>query len=154
MTSEIVAFRSAKVRLGCSSERSTTTKATFAERKATLALASLCLLLPLVSTHPAIAQADRAVVREYAQRQERAKALTERLISRLIDLHLQRMRDNGLTDLPLYEELSSMRDRVDEIAGRHMPRVQEMLAAAAVADDTQRKQLLIDAQREMQAILR
>ncbi|MCP4003671.1 MAG: hypothetical protein GY725_05700 [bacterium] len=35
-----------------------------------------------------------------------------------------------------------------------MPRVQEMLAAAAVADDTQRKQLLIDAQREMQAILR
>lgn len=114
----------------------------------------LSVSLPWMTARPARAQADRAVLREYTQRQQRAKQLAERLITRLLELQLQRMRDNGLTDLPLFKELSSMRGRIGKIAQGHMPRVQKTLAAAVLADGARRKQLLTAAQGEMQAILR
>ena len=83
-------------------------------------LASLCM------SHGAHAQTNRSVVLQYSQRQRQAKVLTERLLSQRIERQLQQMRDNGLTDIPLYEELSSMRERVGEIAEGNMSRVQEL----------------------------
>lgn len=115
----------------------------------------LCMCLLCVPTGMSLGQSTTSDVRELSQRQSRARALTESLITRSLDHQLQRMRDNGLTDLALYKDLTEMRGRVNNLARVYMARVQDLLAKAATAqNDSDRREFITSAQSEMQTILR
>ncbi len=123
--------------------------AKFAERTAIVVALLVC------AAAVACAQShSTAIVGQYHARQDLARGMTEQLLARIIDDQLQQMRDNHLTDMPLYEALVGMRGRIVTIAGVHMPEVLELLDKAATAGDDQRIELIRAAQGHMQSILK
>ncbi|MBI1374691.1 MAG: hypothetical protein GC159_18385 [Phycisphaera sp.] len=87
--------------------------------------------------------------------QERARQLTADLLSALLDAHIQQLSDNGLTDLPLYQDLLSMRSRLGELSGQMMPEVIDLLNAAdeAKGDEAKAQKAYADARGRMRQIL-
>lgn len=123
--------------------------AKFAERTAiVVALLACAAAVACAQSH------STAIVGQYRARQDLARGMTEQLLARIIDDQLQQMRDNQLTDMPMYEALVGMRGRIVTIAGVHMPEVLESLDKAATAGDDQRIELIRTAQGHMQSILK
>jgi len=90
---------------------------------------------------------------EYRVREDLARGMTERLLEELIDGQLQRIRDNNLTELPLYEELCGIRRRVADISSVQMAVVVETLGNAATASGDEQTQLFAKAREQMHSIL-
>ena len=102
---------------------------------AALTLASLCSAHLLAQQTPPAAPslADRLQIDRYKVNQQRARDLTTDLLSILVDRQMQQLEDNRLTDLPLYEDLKSMRGRMGQLAKSKMPDVIELLVNADIA---------------------
>ncbi len=128
------------------------TNAIFAERKPTIAVLIVLLTCTAGVVHAQTPSA--ALVGQFRSRQGLARGMTEQLLAEMIDGQLQQMRDNHLTDMPLYEALVDMRGRIVTISSVHMADVLDLLDKAATADDDERQKLIPDVQFRMQAILK
>ncbi|MEE3219370.1 MAG: hypothetical protein VX257_03860, partial [Planctomycetota bacterium] len=86
--------------------------------------------------------------------QQRAHDLTRDLLCVLLDSHIQQLRDNKLTDLSLFADLTEMRGRLDELAGKgYMMAVIKTLVAAETATDDEREKLHLQARKQMHTVL-
>ena len=131
-------------------DRNTKYRAAQAGAKAAVMLAALFCTVAMT-----LAQTGSStVIAEYRNRQEQARGMTVQLLTDLIDSHLQKIRDNNLTDVPLYEDLTAMRERIAEIALRYMPEVQQILSQASTSQGEERTVHIRKAQQLMHAILK
>ena len=123
---------------------------------AALTLASLCSAHLLAQQTPPAAPslADRLQIDRYKVNQQRARDLTTDLLSILVDRQMQQLEDNRLTDLPLYEDLKSMRGRMGQLAKSKMPDVIELLVKADIAKPSERQELMAQVHSRMRGILR
>ena len=122
------------------------------------------LLIVCISGAPLVAQqqtptaapslADRLQIDRYKVNQQRARDLTADLLSILVDRQMQQLEDNKLTDLPLYQDLQSMRGRMGELARSKMPDVIELLVKADISRPTERSELMSQVHSRMREILR
>ena len=51
---------------------------------------------------------DKLSLRRKQIDQQRARAMAQKLVSTAVDLQLNQLEDNGLTDLPIYKEISAI----------------------------------------------
>ena len=123
----------------------------------TLLIAYACCL-PLAAqqqTPPAgPSLADRLQIDRYKVNQQRARDLTGDLLSILVDRQMQQLEDNKQTELPLYEDLKSMRGRMGQLAQAKMPDVIELLVKADIARPSERQELMTQVHVRMREILR
>ena len=97
--------------------------------------------------------ANRTVINQYKVNQQRAKDLTADLLKVLVDTQLEQLEDNQLTDLPLYEDLTSMRGRLGDLAMQKMPVVIDLLMQADVAKPNERQDLMKTVHVKMKDVL-
>ena len=97
---------------------------------------------------------DRQLIDRYRVNQQRARDLTSDLLAILVDTQMLQLEDNRLTDLPLYEDLKTMRGRMQELARSKMPDVIELLVQADAADTKDRKAIMNDVHVRMRQVLR
>ena len=98
--------------------------------------------------------ADRLQIDRYKVNQQRARDLTADLLSILVDRQIQQLEDNRLTDLPLYDDLKSMRGRMGELAAQKMPDVIQLLVNADIAKPSERQEIMTQVHGRMRDILR
>jgi len=120
-------------------------------RAITLSVVAATLALPCAATYGVGVD---AVTRDRTN-QERARQLTADLLSALLDAHVQQLEDNGLTDLPLYQDLLQMRGRLGDLAMQVMPEVIDLLNAAdaARAEPDKHKDFYRQARSRMRQVL-
>ena len=115
------------------------------------------LSVSLFANGTALAQeakpANRTVINQYKVNQQRAKDLTADLLKVLVDTQLEQLEDNQLTDLPLYEDLTSMRGRLGDLAMQKMPVVIDLLMQADVAKPNERQDLMKTVHVKMKDVL-
>ncbi len=97
-----------------------------------LALAAFALAL---ATVPESATAvDKLALRRKQIDQQRARAMAQKLVSSAVDLQIHQLEDNGLTELPIYKEITSMRGSIGELVETEMADVVEILLDAQHLD--------------------
>ena len=121
-----------------------------------LTLVSVCCTHLLAQPTPPAAPslAERLQIDRYKVNQQRARDLTTDLLSILVDRQMQQLEDNRLTDLPLYEDLKTMRGRMGQLAKSKMPDVIELLVKADIAKPSERQELMAEVHSRMRGILR
>ncbi|MGY8731532.1 MAG: hypothetical protein ACKVK0_05310, partial [Pirellulales bacterium] len=97
---------------------------------------------------------DRQLIDRYRVNQQRARDLTSDLLAILVDNQMLQLEDNRLTDLPLYEDLKTMRGRMQELAKSKMPDVIGLLVQADAADPKDRKEIMNTVHLRMRQVLR
>ena len=119
-------------------------------------LVSICCTHLLAQPTPPAAPslAERLQIDRYKVNQQRARDLTTDLLSILVDRQMQQLEDNRLTDLPLYEDLKTMRERMGQLAKSKMPDVIELLVKADIAKPSERQELMAEVHSRMRGILR
>src|SRR4051812_36352286 len=88
------------------------------------ALGMLALLLLMGSSVLAV---ESEGIRRKQQAQEKARLLATELVSNVLEIQLTQLEENGLTKLPIYTDIKSMRGSVDGMVDRDMQDIIEML---------------------------
>ncbi|MDA0285505.1 MAG: hypothetical protein O3B86_19345, partial [Planctomycetota bacterium] len=100
-----------------------------------LSIAALAVFLLTLTGVPDSANAvDKIALRRKQIDQQRARAMAQKLVSSAIDLQINQLEDNGLTDLPIYKEIRSMRGNIGELVEAEMADVVTMLLDAQQLD--------------------
>ena len=73
---------------------------------------------------------DKLSLRRKQVDQQRARAMAQKLVTTAIDLQLNQLEDNGLTDLPVYKEIRSMQKNIGGLVETEMADVVELLLDA------------------------
>ena len=99
-----------------------------------------------LSSSPLLAQdVERDALRQKQRRQEKARSLATDLVSGVLDIQLQQLKENQLEHLPIYSEIKSMRGNLDELVGDEMQEVVQLLVEAQQGEKSQRLQKVIEA---------
>ncbi|NQV27085.1 MAG: hypothetical protein HQ518_22280 [Rhodopirellula sp.] len=106
---------------------------TFARLCVVLFAASLLFLTMASIPEPAHA-VDKLALRRKQIDQQRARAMAQKLVSSAVDLQIHQLEDNGLTELPIYKEIVSMRGSIGELVETEMADVVEILLDAQQLD--------------------
>ena len=77
---------------------------------------------------------DKLALRRKQIDQQRARAMAQKLVSSAVDLQIHQLEDNGLTELPIYKEITSMRGSIGELVETEMADVVEILLDAQHLD--------------------
>jgi hypothetical protein len=72
------------------------------------------------------------------QTQEQARTLARELVSGILEIQIRQLRENGLVDLPIYQEIVAMSQNVDALVDQQMQEVVDLLAAAQAGTRQQR----------------
>ena len=107
-----------------------------------------------IAPQQTLVKTDRQLIDRYRVNQQRARDLTSDLLAILVDTQMLQLEDNRLTDLPLYEDLKTMRSRMQELARSKMPDVIELLVQADAADPKDRKEIMNTVHLRMRQVLR
>ena len=68
----------------------------------------------------ALAAEDAAPLRQRQQAQEKARALAGELISAVLDVQLRQLAENGLSELPIYRDIASMKGNIAGLVDAEM----------------------------------
>ena len=118
--------------------------------KSTSLFLALGLVLFLAAAAPL--RADPGLDQARAD-QERAQSLARDMLTNLLDSNLQQLRENLLTTTPLYQDLKTLRDRMNELANEDMADVVDLLTRSLSATGPERTELVGRAQARMRQIL-
>jgi len=108
----------------------------------------------LLVASPLFAQSDnQRDLRRQQQVQERAQALTRQLVSQVLDLQASQLRQNGLTEAPIYQDIEQMSDNLDELIQNEMQGVVQHLVNAQQQTGEERVSSLRNAREEVRKVL-
>ncbi len=103
----------------------------FAEPPHRFGIVGLAVLMMTLAITPESATAvDKLALRRKQIDQQRARAMAQKLVSNAVDLQIHQLEDNGLTDLPIYKEITTMRSSIGELVETEMADVVELLLDA------------------------
>jgi hypothetical protein len=112
--------------------------------------AAFTLLLALAAPAFAVDEADLAR-RQADQRQ--ARAMAREMVSTVLDLQLRQLDENGLTDLPLYRDIKTMRGNLARLVETEMAAVVERLVEAQHASGADREAKFVEARRAIRTVV-
>lgn len=111
------------------------------------------LLMLLVATCDARAGEKERTPDVLRDEQQRAAASARRLVAEVLDLQLRQLRENGLQDRPLFAEILSMRDNLEQLVRGDMREVEQLLRQAERGTDQQRRTRIDEARRRIRQIV-
>lgn len=120
--------------------------------------ASLILTLTVTATLmlPSFATAqdtDVNLLRRKQYTQQQAQALTRQLVSQVLDLQAAQLKQNGLTEVPIYNDILQMRGNLDELIRNEMQGVVQKLILAQEAQGQERVTAITEARDEVRKVL-
>ena len=101
----------------------------------------ICLtLLSLTSITASLAAqgVEQADFQRRQQAQQRARVMTQELISGILDIQIRQLEENQLTSLPVYDDIKTMRANVDQLVENEMGSIVKLLAEAQSGTQSQR----------------
>lgn len=90
-------------------------------------------------------ESEAATLRRKQDAQQKARLLTRELVSSILDVQLQQLKENGLEELPIYGEIQMMRKNINQLVDAEMQKVVDLLVKAQQGDKPQREQAFKDA---------
>ncbi|MBI1901557.1 MAG: hypothetical protein HYS13_10665, partial [Planctomycetia bacterium] len=113
---------------------------------------AIAAIVGAASAVPGAAQAPPAKetvpaesLRRKQEAQARAREMTRELISGILDVQLQQLEENGLTDRQIYRDIRTMRQNIDGLVEAEMQKVVELLAEAQQKDPAERQAAFVKA---------
>jgi hypothetical protein len=105
------------------------------KRSQRIGVVALTVFMLTLSVIPESSTAvDKLALRRKQIDQQRARAMAQKLVSSAVDLQIHQLEDNGLTDLPIYKEITTMRGSIGELVETEMADVVEILLDAQRLD--------------------
>lgn len=118
------------------------------------------LILSLVMTAsmvlPPVATAQDTDVSQLRRKQyiqQQAQALTRQLVSQVLDLQAAQLKQNGLTEVPIYNDILQMRENLDELISNEMQGVVQKLILAQEVQGKERVTAITEARDEVRKVL-
>lgn len=108
----------------------------------------LCLAVSLQAQEP-----DAGSLRRKQYTQQQAQVLTRQLVSRVLDLQAEQLKQNGLTEVPIYDDILLMRQNLDELVRNEMQGVVQKLMVAQQSDGQDRVDAITAARVEVRKVL-
>ena len=115
----------------------------------------LCSLL-MVWTAVAAAQApsiDVETLRRRQDTQQRAREITRELVSGVLDIQLQQLEENGLSNLPIFQDVQQMRVNLDGLVEAEMATVVQLLVKAQQQVGAERETSFVQARTRIREIV-
>lgn len=113
-------------------------------------LAGICEIWPVNLSAQGVKRAD--LIRKQED-QERARGMTRQLLDGVLNLQMQQLEENGLTDLPVYRDIRLMREHLQEIVDQEMVKVVELLAKAQAGTPKDRDATFIEARQMVRSVV-
>ncbi len=120
-----------------------------------IALATVACF-PHSPLHPPLCRAQAVPVDELRRKQEtqlRAAELARELVLNLLDVQLQQLEENGLTDRPLFQDVKTMRQNIDGLIEAEMSEVVTLLLQAQADQTEKRDETFLEARRKIGEVL-
>ncbi|RCS54223.1 hypothetical protein DTL42_03490 [Bremerella cremea] len=118
---------------------------------------SLCLLvvaLLLWPAYPVLGQdSETGTLRRQQYTQQQAQSLTRQLVSQVLDLQAAQLKQNGLSEVPIYHDIVQMRANLDDLISDEMQGVVQKLMVAQQAEGQARVEAIIAARDEVRHVL-
>ncbi len=92
-------------------------------------------------------------LRSKKEAQLRARSMARELISSILDIQLKQLKENGLDKLPIYGEISAMRQNIDKLVEAEMLEVVDLLVKAQTGPQSQRQARLGEAREKIREIV-
>lgn len=96
---------------------------------------------------------DASNLRRKQFTQQQAQALTRQLVSQVLDLQAAQLKQNGLTEVPLYQDIVQMRGNLDHLIREEMQGVVQRLIDAQQAEGQTRIDAVYAARGEIRQVL-
>ena len=111
----------------------------------------------LLATIPTTRADDRPAGRATLQRQQdlqrQARAQTQTLVAKILDVQLQNLEENKLDHLPIYHDIKAMRGNLSALVDGEMQQVVELLLAAEGGNARERQKSTTEARRLIREIV-
>ena len=109
--------------------------------------------LPGVRSAAAADPTDVTALHEKQQSQQRARAMARELVSGILDVQLQKLEENGLTNRQIYRDIRSMQQNIDGLIEAEMRQVVDLLLQAQTAEPADRDRLFVSARETIRQIV-
>lgn len=100
-----------------------------------------------------VAALPEQVLARKQETQRRVRAMARDLVSAILDIQLQQLRENDLEGTELYRDIEAMRGQIDALIDAEMPQVVKLLADIQSAQPDQREQVFVAARQKSREIL-
>src|SRR5690606_7512193 len=97
--------------------------------------------------------AEGVSLRRQQQAQEKARAITRQLVSRILDIQLRQLEENGLAEQSIYRDIQSMRGNLDQLVRTDMDEVVQLLVEAQTGPQEQRQAKFLAAQDRVRHVM-
>ncbi len=94
-----------------------------------------------------------AALRRKQEVQQKARAMTRELVSGVLDIQLQQLEENGLQEMPLFQEIASMRKNLSTLVDKEMEEVVTVLVRAQTGEAAEREKAYRDARQMVRVIV-
>jgi len=111
----------------------------------------MTVVIGAVASWPSAADEPELVQRK--SRQQATIHLARELIVDVLDVQLQQFADNGLDDLPVYDDVQTMRDEIDQLSRQPMSEMIELLTQAQRVSPREREPLVGQARRQARDVV-
>lgn len=124
-----------------------------------LAIASPCaaqdkpVATPLKKSVEETGPVSAAALRRKQEVQQKARTMTRELVSGVLEIQLQQLEENGLTEMPLYQEIAAMRKNLSTLVDKEMEEVVTVLVRAQTAPDAERETSYKEARQMVRVIV-
>ncbi|MCG8586087.1 MAG: hypothetical protein MI757_15370, partial [Pirellulales bacterium] len=102
---------------------------------------------------PQAVAVDPNSLRRQRASQEQARRIARQLVFLVLEEQLEPLRQNGLTELPIYQEIKAMQSNVDALVDEEMKQVVDLLANAQDATGDDRKKIYGEAREAIRIVL-
>lgn len=97
--------------------------------------------------------AENGGLERRATEQRQARAMARDLVTTVLDLQLRQLEENGLTELPLYRDIQTMRGELSDLVDGEMAAVIDQLAALEKSTGDEREAKLAEIRRTIRNIV-
>ena len=104
------------------------------------------------ATAPAAGK-EGQTLRRKQEAQQRARDMARELVSGILDVQLQQLEENGLTEMTLYKDIRSMRTNIDGLVEAEMLEVVALLEKAQLADKQGREETIKQARGKIRDVV-
>ncbi len=92
-------------------------------------------------------------LRRKQEDQQRARTMTRELVGSVLDVQLRQLEDNGLEDMPVYNDIQLMRKNLATVVDGEMVKVVELLTEAQRMPADQRQATFVEARKQIRSVV-
>ncbi len=96
---------------------------------------------------------ENDALRRKQEDQQRARTMTRELVGSVLDLQLRQLEDNGLEDMPVYNDIQLMRKNLTTVVDGEMVKVVELLTDAQRLPAADRQATFVEARKQIRVVI-